>query len=219
MITPPTTPKSIACGNVRVNKFTIVTAIGMCLYGLLLPSNWAELLGPLSWPIAWAAGSAAGAANVTQLSPIPTLVSGFLGLSSWVVVLFALTLAWKDPMGERVQFAFSRPGASKFKMVVLLYLLFVPLCLFVLWVAFAVPVPIDISGGFTWREKMLAAMFTSRFDLALYGSVATCGLGLIAFFLIVLLAGPMTLLLNGNRAKNEARLNSPVSAQKKRRRP
>ena len=216
MINPPSTPKSIACGNARVNKFTLATAIGMCLYGLLLPSNWAELLGPLSWPIVWAASSAPGAVNLTQISPIPTLVSGFLGLSSWVVVLFALTLAWKDPMGERVQFAFARPGASKFKMGVLLYVLFVPLCLFVLWVVFAVPVPIELSGGLTWREQMLAAMFTSRLDLALYGSVATCGLGLIAFFVIVLLAGPITLLVNGNRAKKEAARNSPVRAQKKR---
>lgn len=189
-------PPVIERGNARMNKLTIATAVGMFLYGLLLPTNWEELLGPLAWPISWAAQTAPATMKVAQLSPIPELVRGFYGMVSWVVILFAVSLAVKDPIGERVKFAFTRPGASAVKTALFVYLIFVPLLLACIWVAYCMPIKIDMTGGYTWGGKLLVEMITSRFSMSFFGSIATVGLGLITHLLIVAVLGPFTLLVS-----------------------
>lgn len=182
-----------------MNKFTIATAIGMFLYGLLLPTNWEELLGPLGWPISWAAQTAPATMKVALLSPIPELVRGFYGMVSWVAILFAVSLAVKDPIGERAKFAFTRPGVSAVKTALFVYLIFVPLLLACIWVAYCMPIKIDITGGYTWGGKLLVEMITNRISMAFFGGIATVGLGLMAFSLIVVVVGPFTLLLARNK--------------------
>lgn len=189
-------PPEIQAANKRFNRYLIITSVGMILYGLMLPKGWETLFGPLAFPIAWAAQLAPATVKVTALSPIPELVKGFYGLSSWVSVFFAVLLASKDPMGARVRFAFSRPGWSFLRTFCFLYLFALPFLLVGLWVIFFLPIAIHMTGGPTWGMKLFVSMISDRLSMAFFGGVATATIGMAIFALMVFLLGPISLLMN-----------------------
>jgi tellurite resistance protein TehA-like permease len=84
----------------------------MLLYGLLLPEHWRQSFGIIAGPIAWAASNVPAIAKATSASPVPELVAGFFGTGLWSIFSFVVALLWKDPLGDRVRYAFSRPGRS-----------------------------------------------------------------------------------------------------------
>jgi hypothetical protein len=188
-------PPEIEAANKRFNKIFITTTVGMILYGLLLPTSWESILGPLALPIAWAAQLAPATGKAAASSPIPELVRGFYGLSSWVSVLFALLLASKDPLGERVRFAFSRPHWPFFKTFCFVYLVGLPFVVAGLWVIFVLPISIAMNGGSTWGMKLLVGMISDRLTMAFFGGIATATIGGMIWLVITLIVGPFALLL------------------------
>lgn len=188
-------PPEIEAANKRFNKIFITTTVGMILYGLLLPTSWESILGPLALPIAWAAQLAPATGKAAASSPIPELVRGFYGLSSWVSILFALLLASKDPLGERVRFAFSRPHWPFYKTFCFIYLFALPFVVAGLWVIFFLPISIAMNGAVTWGMQLLVGMISDRLTMAFFGGIAATATGMAFFVLIVFALGPIFLLL------------------------
>jgi hypothetical protein len=185
--------------NRRMNRLIFFTTGLMFAYGILLPAQWQDLFGIFAWPIQFAAQSAPATVKVSELSPIPDLVNGFFGLGSWVVIAFTLILVSRDPIGERIRFAFSRSGKSPLKTFGFIYLLGVPTCLLGLWVAFFMPISIDMTGGVTWGSKLLVSMITSRLALAILGAIAVTGLGMLVYILVVAILGPIVMVFQGDK--------------------
>lgn len=198
MITIGTRPPKIKQANKRGNRFLLSTMACMFLYGIFLPVSWEDRFGPFGEFITWTALTVPAAVKLAEVSPIPELVSGFVGLGAWVAPAFALLFVSKDPIGERVRFAFSRPGWPFLKTFGFLYLLACPAIMIGIWVAYCMPITIDMTGGFTWGGKLLVSMITDRFSLAFFGAIFTAGIGLLFWILIAYVVGPIVLMLNGD---------------------
>lgn len=184
--------------NRRMNQFMFRFASIMVAYGLLLPTNWQEMFGIFGFLINWAGQTAPATVKVASVSPIPELVSGFFGFGAWGVVCFAVLLAWKDPLAERIRYAFTRPGKSPWKTGVALYFLGVPVLLLCLWVVFFMPIDVN-PNGVTWGSKVLFTMISGRLALALLGSLALVGVGLFFFLFLALVIGPVCLVIKGGK--------------------
>lgn len=189
-------PPRIEAANQRFNRYFVVTSVGMILYGLLLPRDWESLFGPVAFPIVWAAHLVPATIKVTALSPIPELVKGFYGLSSWVSVLFAIMLASKDPLGARIRFGFSRPDKSFLRTFCFIYFFALPILIVGLWVIFFLPISIDMTGGPTWGMKLFVRMISDRMAMALFGGIATATIGGLIWLGITVIFGPIFLIFN-----------------------
>jgi len=188
-------PPEIVSANRRFNRYIMVSVLGMFLYGIILPRTWESLFGPIAWPIAWVAHTAPAIIKMAKLSPIPELVQGFFGSAAWVSTLVTAILVRKDPLGARIRYAFSRPGVPFLKTFCFLYFLSSPGLLIGLWVVLFLPISIDMTGGPTWGMKLFVAMISDRFSMALVGGVATGGVVGLLWIVIVVLAGPISLIL------------------------
>jgi len=188
-------PPEITSANRRLNRYILFAVVGMFLYGIILPKTWQSLFGPIAWPIAWVAHIAPAIMKMTKLSPIPELVQGFFGSAAWVSTLVTAMLVRNEPLAARVRYAFSRPGVPFLKTFCFLYFLSLPGLLIGLWVVLFLPISIDMTGGTTWGMKLFVAMISDRFSMALVGGVATGGVVGFLWIVIVLLAGPISLIL------------------------
>lgn len=188
-------PPEIEAANKRFNRYFIVTSLVMILYGMLLPKDWETLFGPLAFPIAWAANLAPATVKAAALSPIPELVRGFYGTSSWVSVFFAIVLASKDPLGARVRFAFSRPDWPLFKTFCFIYLCALPFVVLGLWVIFFLPITIQMAGGPTWGMRLFVNMISDRMSMAIFGGIAAPIIGGLIWLVTIAICGPVSLLM------------------------
>lgn len=192
-------PPGLEQANRRMNRLLVYSIGFMFLYGLVLPDDWRELFGIFSWPIDWAAHTVPSTVKAVSVSPIPKLVAGFFGMATWVIVAFVVSMVWKDPLGERVRYAFNQPGKSPWKMGAFLYLLFLPLDAMLIWAAFVLPGRTYLGYGTNWAAQVFYSMISERFALAFYGSLITTGVGMFIFLLAVGVFGPFYLLHKGEK--------------------
>lgn len=192
-------PPILEQANQRMNRLIVYSIGFMFLYGLLLPDDWRKLFGILGWPIDWAARTVPSTVKAASVSSIPELVAGFFGMATWVMVAFVVAMIWKDPLGERIRFAFSQPGKSPWKMGAFLYLLFLPLDVFFIWFVFVLPWHMHLVHGTNWGAHVFNSMIDGRFALAFYGALVTGGVGMFIFLLAVGVFGPFYLLRKGDK--------------------
>lgn len=192
-------PPILEQANRRMNRLIVYSIGFMFLYGLLLPDDWRELFGTLGWPIDWAARTVPSTVKAASVSSIPELVAGFFGMATWAIVAFVAALIWKDPLGERVRYAFNQPGKSPWKMGAFLYLLSLPLLVFLVWFVFVLPWYMHLAHGTNWGAQVFNSMINGRFALAFYGALVTGGVGMFIFLLVVFVFGPFYLLRKGEK--------------------
>ena len=79
----------------------------LCLYGLLLPADWAQHFGALAVLVQWAGKFAPVVGKCTAASPNPALMAGFVGLAVYMPPLLGLWLCrW-------ALFDFREPGRPR----------------------------------------------------------------------------------------------------------
>ncbi len=192
-------PEVIGKANKRLNQYMLTSMACMFVYGILIPADWKTFFGIFGEPISWASKVVPAIDKLARVSPIPELVLGFVGLSSLAVPILGLLTALKDPMRERIRFAFSRPEWPFLKAFGFIYLLGCPCLVALLWAVYVLPINIDVTGGHTWGGQVLASLIAGRFALAFYGAILTGGLGLLVFFLLVYFIGPISLFLGKDK--------------------
>lgn len=84
----------------------IITSIGMFIYGLLLPQGWETKFGYLAEPIILMRKYIVVIENLAQISTIPELVRGFLGMSVIVSIILSIFMIIHGAPAERIKNAF-----------------------------------------------------------------------------------------------------------------
>jgi hypothetical protein len=193
-------PAAIERANKHMNQLVIGGIVGMFIYGLLLPTDWQQRFGLAALPIDWAVENVPSIAKMAEVSPIPELIKGFYGIGVYVSPLFGLLMvSFCGALGARIRYAFSRPDQPFWKTVSIIYLLCCPFILLCLWLYYINPTPEGVLGGNTRGSRIFITMLKYRFNLALFGSVATIGFGVFVWMLIVALVGPIILFIKGDK--------------------
>ena len=186
---------SILRANARMNRAMATLGGGLFLFGALLPSDWRSHVGSLGFPIYWSEATFPAIHKIASVSAVPELATAFFGIGWWATVVFVLTVASRDPMGQRVAYALSTSRSSPLKTLALLYGISLPVLAIIIWIAYALPMDVTPAGNSNWGYHLFMQMISTRFGLAVLGSIAMVGIGVMHFAVLVFFVGPVMLVL------------------------
>ena len=143
----------------------------LCLYGLLLPTDWALHFGALAGPIRWAGKLAPIVGKCTAASPNPELMAGFIGLAVYMPPVLGLWLCrW-------ALLDFREPGRPRLILTppyhpAWLWGFHWVFAWFALYLLYASPrdFPHDTSSAY---DRAVIALLGSRIFIAVYGAFVT----------------------------------------------
>lgn len=182
--------KRIEESNRRNNKKIAYFFFLMCLYGLLLPTDWRSILWPFSELISWVADFVPAAREASSVSSIPDLVRGYIGFAAIGTVAFAIALCHRDPLGDRVKRGFNRSSSSTVGTGLFIYLIGAPTLVLFLWFIFFLPDVESLVSGKNYAAELFRLAINNRIALSIVGAIVTTGMGLLVYFLAVIVIGP-----------------------------
>ena len=186
----------IDASNKRTDRDMIITSIGMFIYGLLLPRGWETKFGYLAEPIILMRKYIVVIENLAQISTIPELVRGFLGMSVIVSIILSIFMIIHGAPAERIKNAFYKKNWREIIESFFTGYLLSPLLLVLLWFFYEYPFGFDINKSpCNWGCNVIKAMLTSRYWLAFCGAILTGGIGIYIFILFVIYFGPLILFI------------------------
>ncbi|HRK57829.1 MAG TPA: hypothetical protein PLQ67_09955 [Burkholderiaceae bacterium] len=200
-------PAVIEAANRRMNRFLIRAGLVLFVLGLIFPANGTEGLGAIGTLIDWAAATVPSVAKAASISPMPKLVKGYLGALALLLPFMIFGVLYKNPLGKRFRFGFFRPGVSRVKLFLLIYVIGVPLLALALWAYWTFPGEPHLGLTPTRGQMIFHLMMTSRLLLAFFGAFLTVGISLVVWLFMVFVLGPIIYLTKqgGSHGSNTKR--------------
>ena len=187
----------IDASNKCTERYIIITSILMFIYGFLLPQGWETKFGYLAEPIILMRKYIVVIENLAQISTIPELVRGFLGMSVIVSIILSIFMIIYGAPAERIKNTFYKKNwRERIEIFFMGYLAFPFVFLMVSWLIYEFSFDWELNESpCNWGCHVMNAMLTSRYWLAFCGAILTSGIGIYIFFLFALCFGPLILFI------------------------
>lgn len=159
-----------ADAEVRCFSRSLSLLIGiMVLVALLLPSAWAEQLGPFSKLIAAVADHVPAIHKAAAVSPIAEIVRGFLGIGYALIPIASIGCFLCRPIGATFEAISNRLAKKSISGLLFLYLLSLPALVLMCWLVWELPGSRSLELTPTRGQMFFSIMVSSRFGLAIFG--------------------------------------------------
>jgi hypothetical protein len=184
--------------NAADNRMLIACSIlfaAMFLIGILLPSNWFELFGPLGLILQRIANFVPTIAGAASISSISEVVRGYGAIACVAAPLVSLYLIVKDPTRQRYAFAWRPTMQSNLKKFFFFYFLYLPSLIFLIWCYWSFPAFDTIGNKVTWGQKIFFNMVNNRIYLSVFGSFFVACFPMFFLMFMTLILGPINVFL------------------------
>jgi hypothetical protein len=182
-------PMAMQLASQRQDQVMIKLGLALFLFGLLLPAQWRTLFGMVGEPVAWLAEVLPSIRKASAISPIGELVRGFFGTGFLLLPVFYVIFMWRDPIGMHFKYALEQ-GTSKFKRLSFIYLLGMPVMVFLLYLILFWPGEMRLGITPTRGQMIFSVMVSYRLTLAFFGSLVILGALGFLYIMTIYLIGP-----------------------------
>ena len=184
-------PPVIQAANRRLSRILWPYTAIAALVGLAFPSEWATSFGPIAAPLEWTVRIVPSIEKAAAISPIGDLVRGYFAFLFFTSFLMVLVIVWRDPLVERLKYAFTAGNANPLTRILFIYCVAVPALLLGIWAIWSLPGEPQLGLTPTRGQAIFSLMLTSRVALAVFGTFLVAMTSMLVWLCLVFIGGPI----------------------------